>query len=304
MFGGRTLRFAGIRSFRVRGTVFDNRGEPAAKVPVQAVRIDETLPDDIRVVSQEDGSFEFPSLPEGEWRVLAEAESADAKLRASAVFQVMGRDLDRLDLRLTAPFAVTGHVTLLPPEGAKPDKKALGIFLQPSVAGSQGLSQTTADSTGNFRINNVYPGKYKIVAVSPGPPYFLNSVRVGNRELLGQYVDLISGVLPVEIKFESEGGGVRGLVEKCGSATVVLAPQDPTLQELQFVRTARCEDQGRFQITNVRPGDYYAFAFDQWGGAAELLSGLDQSLINKAARVRVERGTFGNVALRITSLNQ
>jgi len=297
-----TLRIT--RLFRVRGIILDDRENPAAKVVVQAARTDETLADDIRVVSKEDGSFEFRSLPEGEWRVFAETEGSYSKLRASAVFQVMGHDLDRLDLRLTVPFAVTGSVTLLPVESAKPDRKAIGIFLQPLVAGSEGLGQTTADSNGNFRINNVYPGKYKIVAVSPGPPFFLNSVRMGNRELLGQYVDLISGALPVEIKFESEGGGVRGMVEDCGSATVVLAPQDSALQEPQFVQTTRCGDQGRFQIANVRPGDYYAFAFDQWGGAAELLSGLDQSLVNKAVRVRVERGALSNVALRITSRNQ
>jgi hypothetical protein len=301
---GQDITLRVTRLFRVRGIVFDNRGDPAAKALVQAARTDETLSDDIRVVSEEDGSFEFPSLPEGEWQVFAETEGSESKLRVSAVFQVTSHDLDRLDLRLMAPFAVTGSVALLPAERARPDKKALGIFLQPLVAGSEGLSQTTADSSGNFRINNVYPGKYKIVAVSPGPPYFLNSVRMGNRELLGQYVELASGTLPLEIKFESEGGDVRGMVEDCGSATVVLAPQDSALQEPQFVRTARCGDLGRFQIANVRPGDYYAFAFDQWGGAAELLSGLDQSLVNKAVRVRVERGAFGNVALRITSRNQ
>ena len=301
---GRDITLRITRLVRVRGIVFDNKGDAGAKVPVQAARTDETLSDDIRVLSKEDGSFDFPSLPEGEWRVFAETEGSDSKLRASAVAQVTGHDLDRLDLRLTPPFAVTGSVALLPAEGAKPDKKALGIFLQPLVAGSEGLSQTTTDSNGNFRINNVYPGKYKIVAVSPGPPYFLNSVRMGNRELLGQYFDLVSGTLPMEIKFEAEGGGVRGMVEDCGSGTVVLAPQDSALQEPQFVHTTRCGDQGRFQIANVRPGEYYAFAFDHWGGAAELLSDLDQSLINKAVRVRVERGAFGNVALRITSRNQ
>jgi hypothetical protein len=300
---GRDITLRAARLVRVRGMVIDNNGDPAAKVSVQAERTDETLSDDIRAVSKEDGSFEFPSLPEGEWRMFAETEGSDPKLRAFAVVQVTGHDLDQLDLRLMPPFALTGSVALVPAEGAKAEKKAVGIFLQPLVAGSEGLSQGTTDSNGNFRINNVYPGKYKIVAVSPGPPYFLNSVRVGNRELLGQYVDLLSGTLPVEIKFESEGGGVRGMVEDCGSGTVVLAPQDGSLREPQFVQTTRCEDLGRFQIANVRPGDYYAFAFDQWGGAAELLSGLDQSLVNKAVRVRVERGTFGNVVLRITSRN-
>jgi hypothetical protein len=139
-----TLRIT--RLFRVRGIILDDRENPAAKVVLQAARTEETLSDDIRVVSKEDGSFEFRSLPEGEWRMFAETEGSYSKLRASAVFQVMGHDLDRLDLRLTAPFAVTGSVTLLPVESAKPEKKAIGIFLQPLVAGSEGLSQTTADS--------------------------------------------------------------------------------------------------------------------------------------------------------------
>jgi hypothetical protein len=289
---------------RVGGIVFDNKGEPIAKVPVQAARTDETLSDEIRVVSKQDGSFEFPSLPEGEWRVFAETEVSGSKLRASAVAKVLGHDLERLDLRLMPPFAVTGSVAFLPSSSFKPDQKAVGVFLQTLVPGSEGLSQAYTDSNGNFRITNVYPGKYKIVVVSPGPPYFLDSVRLGNRELLGQFVDLVSDTLPVEIKFESEGGGISGMVEDCGSGTVVLAPQESTLQEPQFVRTTRCEDQGRFQLANVRPGDYYAFAFDQWGGAAELLSGLDQSLANKALRVRVERGALVSVALRITPRNQ
>jgi hypothetical protein len=300
---GQDITLRAARLVRVRGMVIDNNGSPAAKVLVQAERTDETLSDDIRAVSKEDGSFEFQSLPEGEWRMFAETEGGNPKFRASAVVQATFHDIDDLDLRLMPPFALTGSVALVAAEGAKAEKKAIVVFLKPLVAGSEGLSQATTDSNGNFRINNVYPGKYKIVAVSPGPPYFLNSVRVGDRELLGQYVDLLAGALPVEIKFESDGGSVRGMVENCVSGTVVLAPQDGSLREPQFVQTTRCGEQGQFQIANVRPGDYYAFAFDYWGGAAELLSELDESLVNKALRVRVERGAIGNIALRITSRN-
>jgi hypothetical protein len=289
---------------RVRGTVLDDNGDPAPNVRVQAARTDETLFDEIQAVSKADGSFEFLSLPDGEWRVFAETEGPAEKLRASAVVHVAGHDLDRVDLRLVPPFAMTGKVSLVGAEDAKPEKTSVAIFLRPLVAGSEGLSQTTTDSNGNFRINNVYPGRYKIIAASLGPRYFLNSIQMGNRELLGQYVDLMSGgILPVEIKFESEGGGVRGTVEDCGSGTVVLAPQDSALQEPQFVHATRCGLQGRFQFANVRPGDYYAFAFDRWEDDPELLSSLDQSLINKAIRIRVDRGMFIDVDLRITSRN-
>jgi len=301
---GRDIALRAGRLAGVRGTVFDNNGNPAAKVSVQAERVDEILSDSIRVVSKDDGSFEFSSLPEGEWRIFAETDSGSPKLRAFAVIQVAGHDMDQLDLRLAPPFALTGSVALVVAEGARADQKKVVIFLKPLVAGAEGLSQGTTDSNGNFRIENVYPGKYKVIAVSPGPPYFLNSARVGNRELLGQYVDLLAGTLPVEIKFESEGGEVQGVVEDCASGTVVLAPQDGAVREPQFVYTTQCGELGKFQIANIRPGDYYAFAFDQWDGAAELLAGLDQALVNKAVRVRVEPGAIGNVALRMTLRNR
>lgn len=301
---GQDIGLRATHLVRVRGNVFDDNGDSVPRVALQAARTDETLSDEVQTVSEEDGSFEFASLPEGQWRVFAETHLGNVRLRASVVVEVAGHDLDRLNLRLMAPFAITGSVMLPRTEGAKPEAKVVGIFLQPLVAGSEGFSQAKTDSNGNFRIDNVYPGKYKIVAVSPGPPYFLNSVRMGNREVLGQYVDLLSGTLPVEIKFESEGGGVRGTVQDCENGTVVLAPQDGAFQQAQFVQTTRCGDQGRFEIANVRPGDYYAFAFDQWPGAAELLSGLDQSVVNTAVRVRVERGMSVNVDLRITSRSQ
>lgn len=288
----------------VRGTVLLDNGDPALQAHVHAVRIDETLSETVLAVSNDDGSFEFPSLPEGEWQVSAETEGGGEKLRAFMPAQVAGRDIDRLELRLTPPFAVTGSVAFVQVERAKPERRPVGIFLQSFVPDPDGLRQATTDANGNFRIDNVHPGRYKIVAVSPGQPYFLNSVRMGNVELLGQYVDLASSALPVEIQFESTGGGVRGMVEGCGGGTVVLAPRDSALRLPQFVHTTKCRDLGQFEIPNVRPGDYFAFAFDQWGGAVELLSTLDPTLVNKAVRVRVERGEFSDADLRITSLNQ
>ena len=77
---------------------------------------------------------------------------------------------------------------------------------------------------------------------------------MGDREILGQNVELLSSALPVKIIFESKGGGVRGTVEDCGSATVVLMPQDNALREPQFVQTTSCAEAGRFEMTNILPG--------------------------------------------------
>jgi hypothetical protein len=93
-------------------------------------------------------------------------------------------------------------------------------------------------------------------------------------------------------------------VEDCGSAVIVLAPQERDLQEAQFVQSAKCGERGRYEFPNLRPGDYYVFAFDRWEGAAELLKNLDQAMINQAVSVRVTRGEAATADLRVINWRQ
>ncbi len=291
------LRFAPV--YCLRGVVIDTMGDPVARLPVKATPIDETLPTDIRTVSAEDGSFEFPALPNGEWVVSAEMAGGSAKLRAFVLEHVAGRDLNRVELRLSTPFTVRGSVSFDGSDSRKP-RTRVAIFLRPLIGAAEGLPQGILDQDGTFKIENVYPGPYKIVAVSPGPPYYLASLSMGDREVLGQSLELSPGALPIKIVFESKGGGVRGAVDDCGSATIVLQPQDSALQEPQFIQTARCGEGGRFQVANLRPGYYYAFAFDKWDGPRDLISSFDQSLANKAVTVNVHPGEVASIDLRVT----
>src|SRR5437763_1541208 len=72
--------------------------------------------------------------------------------------------------------------------------------------------------------------------------------------------------------YRTDGGTVRGTVEDCGGATVVLAPQDPNLQYPDFIRRAACQQNGWYEITGLRPGEYYAFAFDSPPGVLDSAS--------------------------------
>ena len=294
---GTDIRLRAAPVYRLRGVVLDTKGDPAPRVPVKATPVVETLPGDINIVSAEDGSFEFPALPDGEWVVSAEMEGGGGKVRAFAEAHLAGRDLDRVELHLSMPFTLLGSVLLDGSDGRGLDKK-IAIFLRPLVGASEGLPQGALNPDGAFKIENVYPGAYKIVATSPGQPFYLASLSMGDRDVLGQSVELASSVVPIKVVFESKGGGVRGAVEECGTATVVLKPQDSALQEPQFIQTARCGEDGRFDIANVRPGDYYAFAFDQWEGPMDLISGFDQTLANKAVTVHVRRGEVAPLDLR------
>ena len=177
--------------------------------------------------------------------------------------EVAGRDVERLQLRLAPPFTLSGKVVRKVPEGVPlPAGPAVGVMLMVRAGGDR-VSHAVADASGNFRIQDVTPGVYTIRPISPGPPFYLDSVQLGTRDVTAQEVELAPDSLPVTITYNSDGGGVRGAVENCGGATVTLAPRDAALQSYEFIRQAKCQADGRFEISSVRPGEYDAFAFDR-----------------------------------------
>lgn len=117
----------------------------------------------------------------------------------------------------------------------------------------------------------------------PPPPYYMAAVRVGDASLTTAEIDLSSGAVPITIVYKADGGSVSGAAEKCAGGVVLLIPQNPAIQSLGFFRSARCDATDRYGITAVRPGDYYALAFAEPGGAPQ----LDDSLISQAGKVTV-----------------
>jgi hypothetical protein len=123
---------------------------------------------------------------------------------------------------------------------------------------------------------------------------------LGDRDVTEQLVELAPDSLPLTITYSSDGGGVRGAVEDCAGATVVLAPRDAVLQTGDFIRQVKCQAGGRFEITGIRPGEYDAFAFDRAPGIFELRSLAGQSA-NQAVHITVRAGEITTTALKVTS---
>jgi hypothetical protein len=293
---GNDVRLKSTLMRHVRGIVLDVQRHPVAEVTVRAARADDAISEDVETISAADGSFDFSSMYDGEWSVFVEQERNGVKLLAATRVMVGDRDLEGLELRLSPPFPLSGKITV---DGVG-KSASVKVFLRPlTVAGSQGMAPAVLGDGGVFQLDRVYPGTYKVL-VNGTASSFLSSVKVGSREILGQFLEFFPGSPPIEIAFESQGGDVRGKVENCSSAAIVLVPQDASLRDPQFIKSAQCREDGRFELRNVRPGDYYGFAFDRWEGPLDLPPTLDQNLLNNAVAVNVKRGDTVNVALRIT----
>jgi 5-hydroxyisourate hydrolase-like protein (transthyretin family) len=298
------LKLLAVPAHSVRGVLVNHEGEPVTKVAI-------SLNDDLALASTEsrrDGSFEFPAVVDGEWRLSAELTSAGVKQRATQWIEMNGHQLDGVKLQLNPPFTVPGRVLVETAQGARSPRMP-EVALDPHVSRSHrdngiliGLASTSPnarpDADGNLKLENVYTGAYRIIAMNPPAGYYLDSVRVGDAEQSTLEVELSSGAVPITLLYKANGGTVRGTAEKCASGGVALVPQDPALRRPGFLYSKPCDSNDRYEIGNVRPGDYYLAAFPGDGPDPWFRAKLDDTILNQAIRVSVRAGETSPVDLR------
>jgi len=278
---GVEIRLQTAEVYSVRGVMLDETGNPKAGADVQLfpkiqtgarIRIfgdvitmvgpgSSTGPEEARAVSGEDGSFSFPAVRSGEWQLLATSRgSIDSRnfadsVRGGTLEVVVGnRDVGNLQIRLAAPFTVTGTVDW----GDLPNRNA-AILLLPADGQSAIFGPPMAGSSGTISLRAATAGKQLIVP-QPGPGYYPVSVLLGGQEVLGKPVDLFPGAT-FRVAYKAATGSVHGTVENGSGATVFLIPDN--VQTLGFGRMLMCKTDGTFDMSGVPPGDYFVTALDQ-----------------------------------------
>jgi hypothetical protein len=305
-FGGEIsnldIKLAAVPVHRIGGMVLDGSGDA---VPRAAVTLGRGIGSPLVQNTRDDGTFEFEAVTEGEWRISTKVDQGGHQLWAAQWVRLKGRDLENLELRPAAPFAVRGKVVMEVPEGV-PAPKPPSILLAYN-AGAAGLDPkqevpsraATPDAKGDFQIQNVYPGSYQIVPGLAPPQYYLDSIRIGNRDALESGVEMMPGAQPLTVAYKFGGGTVRGTVDHCSGGTVRLLPQDKAMRRQGFVFFAPCDSNGRYEINTVRPGQYYVLAIGgdsttPWYGATWDYDGL----VHNASTITVRAGESSLADLR------
>ena len=87
--------------------------------------------------------------------------------------------------------------------------------------------------------------------------YYLDSIMLGDRDVLGKEVLVTEGMPPFRIVYKPNSAGIRGKVEDCGGASVLLLPQQEDLWNFRFLHQVACDRGGRFEVAGLRPGPWY-----------------------------------------------
>ena len=299
---GLDIQLAAAPVYRVSGRVLDSRGKPAAKV---GVRLTDGFGPSFDQETKDEGTFDFPAVTAATWGLFANAKADGVKLWAAEPVHVGREDVDQ-EIRLLQPMTIHGKVTIQAPDGMPPPDnwdtppvmllRVTGIPLQEAPPIVSGLP----DENRNLIFDGVYPGPYRVMILeSPRGPYYLDSVRFGDRDVTASEFTIAPGDQALMVTYKYGGGSVSGTVDGCGSGRVILVPVDPWLRREGLVRDTNCGGGGRFQIDSVRPGEYYGLAIS--GDSAPRWSpAMESELSRLGARITVRAGERSSAVIKVT----
>jgi hypothetical protein len=295
------LKLAAAPVHRVRGRILDPRSHPVSKASVALgkgfgpTRLQET---------NGNGTFEFASVVDDEWRLSAVVDEGGVKLKAAQWIRVKDRDLENIEVRLAEPFSLRVRIAVEVPEGAAvsrlsipPLELNLGTAL-PTDRAFDGSINIRGPHEGELTVPNVYPGTYQLRQLGNSPvPYYLDSIRLGDADALGLF-SIVSDNQPLIITYKLGGGTVHGTVEKGDSSHVFLIPEDPDLRRSGFAQVTECDRNGRFEFSAVRPGGYYGLAI---AGSLNSFADIyeDTGLLRQASRVMVRPNESTSTEIRL-----
>jgi len=259
-----------------------------------------------------DGSFVVSGLTPGRYMLQVRGPMGDGE-SAYADITVSGDDIIGLRLVASKPSVVSGRVIVDPAAAKALRPSTLRLGLQAVQMDMMMMMGGTPPGSVNddltFEIK-AQPGKFRISLFGQMPGWSIRSVRYRGADITdsGMEFQPNEDIADVEVELTNRVTDVSGLVtntkgEKVKDYSVVVFPQDRDkwTPNSRYMRTARADQDGRYKVTGLPPGEYRVIALDyldpnEWN-TPEFLD----SIHAKATSFAVNEGETKTVDLRIVS---
>ena len=307
------------RLSRVGGTVVDSTGKPVASAmaTLQSPNGGVTGVGMTGSMTGPDGAFAIPNVAPGDYVLNVQPINrvgGDAPIAESGSVPITVGDADILNLRVTtsAGATVTGRVVF---EGtARRDGGPNGRIrvLTQSTGGlplaiAPGFDNGVVADDGSFQIRGAR-GQLLFRAAA-GAAWTLKSVMRDGTDMTDTPLDLngpdgLSGLTIVLTDkltdVSGQVGDARGQPLK--EFLVVVQPVEPKSAAAitRYLRTARPEQDGRFRVRGLPPGDYFATAVGELEQGRQFVPDVRARLRDTARRFSVREGETLTLDLRLT----
>jgi protocatechuate 3,4-dioxygenase beta subunit len=216
------------------------------------------------------GDFEFANVLPGSYALTAMIGQTGKPAYAARQFLEVGTsNVEDVAFSIPPPADVRGRIRV---EGQDaPALSNLHISLSwRDWDGSFNSPAGRVNDDGSFLLENVSLDRYDVTVTLPAG-YYLKAIRAGGAEAMEAGLDLTRGASePIEIVVSPRAGQVTGVVQDqkldrpAPGAILALIPQEKERRERgTFYRTATADQEGRFSLDNISPGEYKVYAWEQ-----------------------------------------
>jgi hypothetical protein len=271
-------------SLVVRGSIANLGKDSSALVMLQSKDFNLTLNG---TEIHKDGSFEIRDVAPGSYTVVASV-SGGTPLMARQALEVGSENVDGLRLVPQAGGWVRGRLRAESKSASGLDLSQFFLSLN-SAEGDDSMPGTVplgegfnsvahVNGDGSFEWKDVAPGHYYIeLAGDPGvtADWFVKSLNAGGRDATDTGLSVGGGVSTVELVASANGAVMEGVTadaksEPLANATVVAVPEVRLRGRTDRYRKTVSDQNGRFVLHGVPPGEYTLFAWESVDGEAYL----------------------------------
>jgi hypothetical protein len=300
------------RTARITGTAVDSQGRPFVGMVMAMPRGDSMMmmfgpPGQ----TKPDGSFAISGLAPGTYVLQTQGGGPDGD-SASTEVTISGDDVNGIRLVASKPSTASGRVVVEPAAAQALRPSMLRLSIQPVVfdmpmMGMTGPGVVNDDLTFELKTR---PGRMKVALAGPAPGWTIRAVRHRGTDVTDSGIEFRANedITEIEVELTNRLTDLSGLVTNSRGAavkdySVVIFAQDRDkwTANSRYMRTGRPDQDGRFKLTGLPPGEYHIVALeyldtDQWPEPEYL-----ERVRSKATSVTISEGETKSVDLKINT---
>jgi protocatechuate 3,4-dioxygenase beta subunit len=264
-----TIMMSPTTTATVSGTVVDSHGQPMVGVLMVSKRVAGGMNSAAGVQIRPDGSFVARSLTPGEYLLQGVPRPASDEA-AMMNITIAGADIADLRLVATRAVSVTGRIVTDP--GQPLATNTLSVAMESTSPETTmsffGLGPGKVLDDNTFALKSG-PGVKRVRVLNLPTGWNVRAVRAGGVDVTDSGIDIkpAEDVGGVDVELTSRLTSVIGLVtdargDVVHDYTALIFPQDQSLwsNASRYIKIGRPDQDGRFTIAGLPPGDYAAVA--------------------------------------------
>ena len=301
------------KTYRVSGSITDaTTGQPVSRTSISVVGEAVGLQGSGQRTMSRDGQFSLDSVAPGAYTIIARtfAEGRGDGGSATAVGQiridVSSSDLTGVRIGLRRPEPIQGIVKLDEGEASLTSMRVQLEPLSTSQAGP-GTMGSGIKEDGKFTIPNLSPMRYRMRIQNIPAGYYLKAIRQGNQDVHLTGIDTTTAG-DLTVLLAPGPGSAEGLVKDSkdqpqAQVSVVLVPKEAWQGVADSIRVATSGADGKYQFTQLTPGEYEVFAFEEAESGSWFDPDFRAIYRDQAKTVRVEKGATAKADTRAIAVN-